>query len=272
MTALPAAALARVHEAFRENYALVRAATIERLKNGRPPVVIRIEEELILPEPGGMRRFSFDTRTYEDLKQLSHLAPLLALVDDAACDRRAIAEALEAAAALPVGDDADARTIVDAARALADESSSGGAVDSGRLEAFGRQVRPALERAARRAAEADITALAGAMRQVEDRLGLDALREAFFVICGAHQARRRELTRQFFERWLKEALGDSDYVCHQLLYAEDRDSVDDALELVATRLVDARIAERIFGDPTRLDEDVLGQAGTEVLAAMRSLR
>jgi hypothetical protein len=270
VTELSQAALARVQAAFRENYARVRSATIERLKNGRPPVVIRIEEELIVLDASGEHHFAFDTRTYEEMKQLSHLAPLLALAGDEACDLKAIAEAVNAAAALSVDDDADARAIVRAARALS--TGADRAVDPERLETFGRTVRPALEHAAHRAAEADIAALAGAMRKVEEKLGLDVLREAYFVICGAHQARRRELTRQFFERWLREASGDSDYVCHQLLYAEDRESVDEALELVATRLVDARIAERIFGDPTRLDEDVLGQAGLSILATIKSLR
>jgi hypothetical protein len=270
VTKLSQAALGRVQAAFRENYARVRTATIARLKAGRPPVVIRIEEELILLDANGEHRFSFDTRTYEDMKQLSHLAPLLALAGDEACDLRAVAEAVDAAAALSVDDDADAYAIVSAARALS--MGADGAIDPGRLAKFGKTVRPALEHAARRAAEADIAALAGAMRKVEKKLGLDVLRDAYFVICGAHQARRRELTRQFFERWLREAFGASDYVCHQLLYAEDRESVDGALELVATRLVDARIAERIFGDRTRLDEDVLGQAGAAVLAGMTSLR
>jgi hypothetical protein len=270
VTELSQVALAKVQAAFRENYARVRSATIERLKSGRPPVVIRIEEELIVLDASGEHRFSFDTRTYEDMKQLSHLAPLLALAGDEACDLEAIADAVKAAAALSVDGDADARTIIGAARALS--TGTGSAIDPERLETFGRTVRPALEHAAHRAAEADIAALAGGMRKVEEQLGLDVLRAAWFVICGAHQARRRELTRQFFERWLREAFGDSDYVCHRLLYAEDRESVDEALELVATRLVDARIAERIFGDATRLDEDVLGQAGMSVMATIRSLR
>lgn len=271
MTALSPAALASVQAAFRDNYARVRTATIERLKSGQPPVVIRIEEELILRDPGGEHRFSFDTRTYESMKQLSHLAPLLALAGDEACDLQSVAEAVDAAAALEVDDDPDARAIVNAARALANPGV-GAAINPERLRTFGKAVRPALEHAARRAAEADITALAGAMRKIEKQLGLEGMRNAFFVICGGHQPRRRELTRQFFERWRRDAFGARDSECHQLLYAEDKASVDEALELVATRIVDARIAEHIFGDPTRLDEDVLGHAGTSVLGEIRSLR
>lgn len=100
---------------------------------------------------------------------------------------------------------------------------------------------------------------------VEDALGaLDEseLRHLEVVVTGNHQARRRSLGMQYFQKRFAEAEGAEDRVA----YAEAVEDVDEALALVGTRRLDADIAKAFFGDAKRLQQDVLGDAAHDLLA------
>jgi hypothetical protein len=55
---------------------------------------------------------------------------------------------------------------------------------------------------------------------------------------------------------------------HRVIYAESCKTVEEALKLVATRIVSANLGEVFLHSPLSLDDDVLGDAG---LAAIRDL-
>lgn len=77
------------------------------------------------------------------------------------------------------------------------------------------------------------------------------------VVAGDHQARRRSLGMQYFARRLPK---------ERVMYGENITSVDEALTLVGTRILDREIAHAFFGDATRLQEDILGAATEASLA------
>jgi hypothetical protein len=76
------------------------------------------------------------------------------------------------------------------------------------------------------------------------------------VVTGDHQARVRSLGMQYFRKRFREPEGADEHVT----YAEGVDDVDEALALVGTRRLDEAIAKAFFGDPKRLQRDVLGDA------------
>ena len=71
-----------------------------------------------------------------------------------------------------------------------------------------------------------------------------------------HQARARSLGMQYFQKRLGEPPGAEERVS----YAEGVADAEEALALVGTRRADRAIASAFFGDPHRLQRDVLGDA------------
>ncbi|MEJ2256667.1 MAG: hypothetical protein P8X98_06610 [Woeseiaceae bacterium] len=266
--------LAELQDAFSTAYRRRKEGTIQELRRGDPPVIVRLSEEaMLLIGPAGPERFDLDTADYNILKQLSHIAPLVAMLatdeSETCADRALIDEALESLH--DSGVDGVAAVIVDGTRELLRKIDTEKQKRAEHVARYRECVRPALEQIARNAATAELDVLARAMRQVEARIGKDGLERAFLVICGGHQARRGEMTKQFFRHWLAARLEDSRPDPHRILYAEHRGSIDEVLDLVATRIVDEVIADFLFDDPTQLDEDIMGEAARELLESASSV-
>jgi len=84
------------------------------------------------------------------------------------------------------------------------------------------------------------------------------------VVAGAHQARARNLPMQYFQKLFGEASGDE----RRVSYAENAQSVEDALAQVGTRRLDKEIARAFFRDERRLQRDILGDAAEEQQAVV----
>jgi hypothetical protein len=84
------------------------------------------------------------------------------------------------------------------------------------------------------------------------------------VVAGVHQARDRSLGTQYFHKRLPEGCPAGERV----LYGEGVHDEQAALELVALQRFDREVALAFFGDPTRLQQDVLGDAAEEILSTL----
>ena len=81
---------------------------------------------------------------------------------------------------------------------------------------------------------------------------------------GDHQARNRSLGMQYFQRRFGEEPGEEERVA----YGEGVEDADEAHALVGTRRLDNAVAAAFFGDPKRLQRDVLGNAVHALLKHM----
>ncbi len=79
------------------------------------------------------------------------------------------------------------------------------------------------------------------------------------VIAVAHQARAREIGIQYFERLLREPVGEGARNERRLVVAEQLPQASEQYGLLATHLVDQAGGKTIFGDPYRMQWDVLGE-------------
>jgi hypothetical protein len=82
------------------------------------------------------------------------------------------------------------------------------------------------------------------------------------VVTGDHQARVRSRGMQYFQARFPEA------ACaeQRVVYAEGVHDEEGALTLMGTRRFDAPLARAFFGDPKRLQRDVLGDEVRDQLA------
>lgn len=160
------------------------------------------------------------------------------------------------------------RVVLDGSLAFLDRVLGAAPPTTSDLDAFARQSGPQLLELTRLATRVQLTAL---HEVVEKALGeLDAQGRAGLqvVVTGDHQARVRSLGMQYFCKRFHEP----DHAEARVTYAEGVDDVDEALALVGTRRLDVAIAKAFFGDPKRLQRDVLGDAVHELLATTELAR
>lgn len=261
-------ALCKFNRLFHDLYS-ARANDVSRqLESGETPVVVRMDDRLILRSNGDEMEYEITGELYHELKAASHIpaAVYLALTDpDSPADRpAALAAGLDGMGDLGQGADA----IVKMTRALLEHVRFSGRAPDLReaLTGYRSAVRGALQTLVREAAEMEIEALDRSMRDIEARLARKRLQETYFVICAGHQPRYKQLSKMYFRHWLVDAGWPESRISHHVVYAEGKESLNEALELVRTRIIDGQLGAALFDDLVSLDEDVLGDAGLEQLA------
>ena len=259
--------LQELNRLFHDVYATRGEGVWQQLRSGETPVIVRTGDYLILHSGGEATEYEITGERYHELKATSHIPAIVHLLlaeevlpaDQAALLAGGLGELQR------LGEGIDA--IVSSTCALLNRMPGRGRDPElgDALADYGRATGPALQILAREAAEIEIEALDLAMRDIEARLTGKRLQESYFVICGGHQPRYKELSKMYFRRWLDSAGWPDARIGHRVLYAEGKESVDEALQLVRTRIVDGRLSAALFGVLTGLDKDVLGDAGIEQL-------
>lgn len=248
------------------------------------PVFVVLADELVLVRRGRRQAFSFSPRLFHVIKSAAHgpvaLYASLYHLGDAplgppararvAALRGKIAGALSSIDGEP-GPRAvldNLRKVLQASLAFVDGVLTSGRVSAEGLRAFAASTGPALLRGADDATRVQLEALdahvarALATMSPEERRGLQV------VVTGDHQARARSLAMQYFQKLFDEAPGEE----HRVTYAEGVSDEAGALALVGTRRLDRAIASAFFGEPRRLQRDVLGDAACERLRDFTPVR
>lgn len=134
-------------------------------------------------------------------------------------------------------------------------------VDAERLGALARTLGSRLTRLTEYATELELTALHTATEAVLQAMTSQQRASFQVVVAGAHQARDRSLPLQYFQARFGEAPGEE----RRVAYAESVSGPAEARELIGTRKLDREIAAAFFGNPERLQRDVLGDAAEHLL-------
>jgi hypothetical protein len=134
--------------------------------------------------------------------------------------------------------------------------------DTTALEKFAREAGPLLLRCTEDATRVQLATLHAQVAPLLGLLDAGERRALQVIVLGDHQARVRSLGMQYFQKLLREAPGQE----LRVTYGEGISTIDGALRLVGTRLLDRVLANAFFGDPTRLQRDILGDAVKEQLA------
>ena len=259
--------LHELNRLFHDVYAARGDRVWQRLQSGATPVIVRTGDCLVLHADGEATEYEITGERYHELKAASHVPAIVHLVLAEAvspADQAAeLAAALDGLRDFGTGVDA----ILSSTEALLERMLAPDCEPDLQeaLADYRSGTRLALVTLAREAVVIEIEALDRAMDDIEARLAGGRLQDSYFVVCGGHQPRYKELSKMYLRRWLDAAGWPAARIGHHLLYAEGKESLDEALQLVRTRIVDGRLSAALFGDLTSLDEDVLGDAGIEQL-------
>ncbi|MEO8223343.1 MAG: hypothetical protein ABI661_00935 [Gammaproteobacteria bacterium] len=136
--------------------------------------------------------------------------------------------------------------------------------DPAELEAFAGALGPGLLRLTDYATRHQISSLHTATESILLDLTSQERGQLRVVVAGVHQARARSLSLQYFNHRLHEPEG----IEERVTFAEGVTTEREVLALVGTQRLDRAIAGAFFGDPKRLQQDVLGDAAQRLLMQM----
>jgi hypothetical protein len=238
-----------VNDAFHASYDAAR-----REAEDAAPILVVAGDELVRFRGEERCTFPIGPDRYHAIKCVAH-APItvFALLQHELAEVTPALTALRGSLSEISDDEPHVATVIERTIAFIDATLAG---DAPPLDAFARAMGPLL---------VELTAVA-------TRLQLDALHESTtraladltapqtsalrVVVTGEHQARSRSLAMQYFRRRLGEPAGAE----HRVLYGEAITTADEARVLVGKNRLDRRIAHAFFGEPTRLQRDILGDA------------
>lgn len=166
---------------------------------------------------------------------------------------------------LPAEVGADADAVLGASVAFVDRTLAEARVSRVALAGFARETGPLLLRLTEQATRIRLAALHGAVEAELASMGEEDRRVFEVVVAGDHQARARSLAMQYFEKRFGEPPGAD----RRVTYAEGLQDPAEALELVSKRTFDREIASAFFGDASKLQRDVLGDAAARLLEQAR---
>lgn len=263
------------HELFHSTYQEQLDAEAEKLGDSQRPVLIRIDDILVLSYAGQRHELEVADAAYHRYKTIAHVP--LAIYQYLSANDPAILTTTEfnaiASALDMLAEDDQADTIVNACHQFINDVRARRVISAQALEALREQYVQATRLLVQRAADEAVAALDEALGSHEE-LVADPMHWSglFCVVCSGHQPRYGELSKQYFRQYLQARnIGDIDWE-HRLIYAEGVSEVDEALRLVAQRLVDARLGAALLGNSVRLNQDILSHAASVALERPRKAR
>ncbi len=157
------------------------------------------------------------------------------------------------------------RRTLENALALIEEVLVSGQVEADHLAAFGRANAPLYLDNAALGTILELDVLHETVSRWREQMGPAAWDALYVVICGGHQARYREVSKQYFQKLLhdQESL-DADQE-NRVVYAEHIYEFDAALDLLARHLVDQQASLALFASRTRLQQDLMSDGAAAYL-------
>ena len=257
-----------LNKLFRTEYAAARKAFLAR----SGPIIVCQFDQLVLFHNGGKKVENFTPAIYHEVKALAHL-PLTLYValarhtgkplDDATVGvltdlRGRVVAAEKSLAGRPGWTEAllkNNRQIVTASLSLIDAALKTRTIDAATLQGYARRMRPPILRNTDVAAAAQLGGLHALVGKWRKQLGEAAWKETTVIVLAPRQARPGSLQYAYFQRYLGwRAEG------RRLFYGENVFAADAAVRLLGTILLDKGASVAFFGNPRRLERDMLSDA------------
>jgi hypothetical protein len=259
---------------FRAQYKLALTESLEQAG----PLILEEGDDLILVRNGERTRVLIKPVEYHELKAVAHIPLAIFLMLSFAPDSILSIPRIEslqhyrdlmvaARSSLPSRhltpeQLSRQQKIFSASFELLDGVIAKGEVNRPALESFTRQVAPLLMANVADATAAEMRELYKTVLAWQRQLSPAEWARLHMVMIGPHMPREQEASIQFFERLFHEPIEG-----RRIIYAESLWKEQDALNLLATHVVDEAAGEAFFGDPMRMHRDLLADAAKAYLDA-----
>ncbi len=270
-----------LNQAFHYSYNQLIHETHERLGKKGFPVIIMFGEKVMLYHDGEEETIEVIPQLYHRIKSISHVSfgvfITLAsngygkLKDAVKIDlehaKELIESALEILAEEPIPEEHmnTQRATLENAITLIRDVLDSGKVTEERVSEFGKENAPLYMDNAAIGAKLELDLLHETVMRWREEMGKDVWESVYVVICAGHQARYRELSRQYFQKLLHELDGLGANLEDRVIYAEHIHDVEAALDLLARHINDQEASNTFFGDKMRLQQDLMSESAAEYL-------
>jgi len=223
------------------------------------PVWVVLPDTLVVLRGDQRREYALSPPAFHFLKSVCH-APVAAFLLLRSPKIRTLAKRMSDCLAgldtidLPMSVKDQARQVLTATKRFADG-------DGRDLESLGTEVRAALLQCIDAATVIQVRVLDETTRQILADMTEEERHTFMVVVTGDHQARQRSLPMQYFQRLFGEKPGADDRV----LFGESVGDEKEAVALIGSLRLNRAIAATFFGDETRLQRDILGDAAHQRL-------
>jgi len=253
--------------AFRAAYLDSKQETLTRIG----PVIITGGGKIVLLRSGKRTEVQYIPPTYHVLKTIDHvplaLFVLLRLHTDSPLDDaflgklRQFRELITTAGAslddskLPPDMLARQHTIIDRSLSLVDKTCAGRKVTNGDLDAFTGSIGSLLLANADYAVRMELDGLDAQVTAWQHEMTSEEWNSLHVIVMDVHMARQQDRSMQYFSRRLGE--------CEEgrrLIFLEGSQEEPQALDLLATHVLDGAVGKAFFGDPMRMHRDFLSDA------------
>lgn len=264
---------------FRSAYAEARQKIQGVLGSDALPVLIKLDDDLIVLADGKRSVCPVQGGDYHWLKTLSHIPLAVALCartgvasePSLAVLRRYCTQVREAALATEADDlRANHLKLLDATLDLLDRWPGDAEKLRSRLESYANRVEPLLEDNLRQAAETELSRLHQTVCELRAVTLRDQWQQVRVVVCGSHQARYREPAKRYFQALFGEREDVGAAGERRVLYGEGIANESDALLLLAGQMLDRELADWFRPSALALQQDVLGLAAEKVIDRLLS--
>lgn len=257
---------------FRAQYQQALAETLVRTG----PVILEEGDDLILVRNGARAKVRVKPVEYHELKAVAHIPLALFVMLSFPAEAGLSTDRFErlrnykvlvqsAYATLPsrhftAEQLARQKEIFSSSFALLDGVLAKGQVNSATLQTFTRQIGPLLLANVSDATAIEMEELYATAAAWRKQLTAAEWSALHIVMIGPHMPRDQECSIQFFERLFHEPEEGK-----RIIYAEALWQEKDALNLLATHMVDEAAGAAFFGDPMRMHRDLLAGAAKAYL-------
>lgn len=260
-----------IPQLFGQYYATRKAELRGRLLAGEVPVIVRVGPELIFLHDRRRHREQVTGEEYDRLKHMCHVPlalylRLAELVDEpmTARDVRELQRIAEWLDALEPQDD-PGRAIVHCVRSVVGRALEARHVTADVLQQLARDPSDAIEACIDRAAMVELSAVHEIVERWTATFDDEHWAQLRVVVCANHQARYKQATKRYFQRRLGEPQREGAAGEHHVTYAENAATLDEALDLLATQMLDTELGTAFRNSPLALQQDVLGDAAERAL-------
>lgn len=257
-------ALGYLNQRFHEYLEEFEQTAREEILSGHVPVAWRSGDELVYCVGKATQSIAINCSGYHVLKALAHLPLLAWLQCETDSSEGVLLDQIEAA----IDESADFLLQFDLAPSVVKTAmqSAFAKLEQNEISDDGMLAVTDLHKLLiKTAARDEVKALMQAVRALQQTVDDVQWQRTHFVVSGGSQARYKELSKNFFVRLVLEQTGCQKQSIHRVIYAEDCQTLKDAIGLVAERLVNGRLAEVFLNSPISLDQDVLGDSALEAM-------
>jgi hypothetical protein len=238
------------------------------------PLLILLATELILHRGGTRTSVVIAPALFHRIKAAAHTAVslyvLLRELPSGVIGEKTLLELefIKAAVAAALGELEQSQTentlqeLLQTCAELASSAAEARSCSPERLARFARKTGPAIACLLDIATRAQLETLHAKTEELLAELDADEHASLQVVVAGDHQARKRSLAMQYFQK----RLGETEDRELRVSYGENVQTEEQARTLIGTKRLDEAIALAFFDDQRRLQRDVLGDAAARCLA------